>query len=75
MKHNMGKTDKTIRVIVALALTTLYFTNVVTGNFGVILLAFAIVLLITVFINFCPMYTPWGINTCKNKLHKNDSLN
>ncbi|KDN55734.1 YgaP family membrane protein [Flavobacterium seoulense] len=67
MKHNIGTTDKTIRVIVALTLATLYFTNAVTGNLGIFLLAFAIVLLITVSINFCPMYTPWGINTCKKK--------
>ncbi|OYX81976.1 MAG: hypothetical protein B7Y83_16425 [Flavobacteriales bacterium 32-34-25] len=68
MKHNMGKTDKTIRVIVAFTLATLYFTNAVTGNLGILFLAFAIVLLITVSINFCPMYMPWGINTNKKKL-------
>ncbi|RVT73985.1 DUF2892 domain-containing protein [Flavobacterium sufflavum] len=68
MKHNMGKTDKTIRVIVALALATLYFTHTVTGNLGIFLLAFGVALLITVSINFCPFYTPWGINTNKKKL-------
>ena len=68
MKHNMGKTDKTIRVIVAMTLATLYFTHVVTGNLGILLLAFAVVLLITVSINFCPMYMPWGINTNKKRL-------
>lgn len=68
MKHNMEKTDKTIRVIVAITFATLYFTHAVTGNFGILLLALAAVLLITVFINFCPMYMPWGINTNKKKL-------
>lgn len=68
MKHNMGKTDKTIRVIIAITLATLYFTNTVTGNLGIFLLALAAVLLITVSINFCPMYTPWKINTTKKKL-------
>lgn len=68
MKHNMGKTDKTIRVIIALTLATLYFTHAITGNLGIFLLAFGVVLLITVSINFCPFYTPWGINTNKKKL-------
>lgn len=68
MKHNMGKTDKTIRVIIAFTLATLYFTNAVTGNLGIFLLAVTAVLLITVAINFCPMYTPWGINTNKKRL-------
>ncbi|MBD0725317.1 hypothetical protein B6A10_09015 [Flavobacterium sp. L1I52] len=68
MKHNMGKTDKTIRVIIAITFATLYFTNVVTGNLGIFFLAMAAILLITVSINFCPMYTPWGINTNKKKI-------
>ncbi len=68
MKHNMGKTDKTIRVVIALTFATLYFTNAVTGNLGIFLLALAAILLITVSINFCPMYTPWGINTNKKKI-------
>lgn len=68
MKKNMGKTDKTIRVIVALTFVTLYFTHAVTGNLGILLLAFAGVLSLTCLINFCPMYTPWGINTNKKKL-------
>lgn len=68
MKHNMGKTDKTIRVIIAFTLATLYFTHTITGNLGIFLLAVAAILLITVFINFCPFYTPWGVNTNKKKL-------
>ncbi|MES2238698.1 MAG: DUF2892 domain-containing protein [Bacteroidota bacterium] len=68
MKHNMGSTDKTIRVIVAITLATLYFTHVVTGNLGIFLVAVAVALLITVSINFCPFYTPWDIHTNKKKL-------
>ncbi|MFA9187789.1 DUF2892 domain-containing protein [Flavobacterium sp. FBOR7N2.3] len=68
MKHNMGKTDKSIRGIIAIALATLYLTNTVTGNLGIILMAIAVILLITISINFCPMYTPWGISTNKKKL-------
>ncbi|MFC5684135.1 YgaP family membrane protein [Flavobacterium sp. MAHUQ-51] len=65
MKKNMGKTDKTIRLTVAVILASLYFTQTVTGNFGIFLIAFAVILVITSFINFCPLYTPWGINTNK----------
>lgn len=61
----MGKTDKTLRLIVAVILAVLYFTNTVTGNLGIFLLAFAVILVITSFINFCPLYSPFGINTNK----------
>ena len=65
----MGKTDKTIRLTVAVILAALYFTHTVTGNLGIFLLAFAAILVITSIINFCPLYSPWGINTNKkNKM-------
>ncbi|GGA73571.1 hypothetical protein GCM10008015_12750 [Flavobacterium palustre] len=70
MKHNIGKTDKTIRVIIAVAIMTLYFTGNVAGNLGIALMAFAVILLITVGINFCPFYTPWGIDTYKKNKEK-----
>lgn len=67
MKKNMGSTDKIIRYIVAVILLILYFTNTITGILGIILLIFAIVLIITNFISFCPLYLPFGINTNKIK--------
>jgi len=35
MKKNMGIADKFIRVIIAVVILTLYFTNVISGILGI----------------------------------------
>ena len=64
MKTNIGRIDKIIRIIIAIVVTILYFTDVITGTFGITVLAIAGVLLFTSFIGFCPFYTMFGIGTC-----------
>lgn len=63
----MGNTDKGIRVLLAIGVSLLYFFNVIEGTLAYILMALAIIFLITSFISFCPLYTPFGISTCKRK--------
>lgn len=65
MKKNMGSIDRIIRLIVAVVLAILYFTDVVTGTLGIVLLVIACIFLLTSFCKFCPAYMPFGINTCK----------
>lgn len=67
MKKNMGGADKIIRIIIAAIVALLYFTNVITGTFGIILLILAGVFVLTSLISFCPIYTLLGINTCPAK--------
>ena len=67
MKKNMGTTDKAIRVILALGVALLYYFDVIEGTLAYILMALAIVFLLTSFISFCPLYKPFGISTCKTK--------
>ena len=67
MKKNMGSADKTIRIILAIFFSILYFTNTVSGTAGTILLILGGVFIFTGLINFCPLYLPFGINTCKKK--------
>lgn len=67
MKKNMGSLDKTVRIIVALVIVVLYFTNVVSGTLGIILLVLAGVFVLTSLVSFCPLYLPFGISTCKKK--------
>lgn len=67
MKKNMGSVDKIIRIVVAILFAVLYFTGVVPGTLGIILMVLAIVFVLTSFISFCPLYLPLGINTCKKK--------
>lgn len=67
MKRNMGLVDKIIRFLVAAAIAVLYFTNVITGTLGIVLLIIAVIFLLTSFISFCPLYAPFGLSTCKRK--------
>ncbi|PIB38166.1 MULTISPECIES: DUF2892 domain-containing protein [Maribacter] len=67
MKKNMGSADKTIRIIIALAVFALYYFNVIGGTLAYVLMALAAIFLLTSFISFCPLYTLFGINTCKTK--------
>lgn len=59
MKNNVGKTDRIVRIILGLiiGLAGIYFQNW-WGLIGIIPIATAIV-------NFCPLYAPFGISTCK----------
>jgi hypothetical protein len=44
MKKNMGSPDRIIRIVLAVLFAALYFTNVVTGTLGIILLVLGVVL-------------------------------
>jgi hypothetical protein len=67
MKKNMGNADRIIRVLAAIVIAVLYFTNQVNGTLGIILLMLAGIFVLTSFIRFCPLYAPFGITTCKKK--------
>jgi len=67
MKANLGTIDKIIRIAVAVLIAILYFTNVITGTLGIILLVLAGVFVLTSLIRFCPLYPIFGINTGKKK--------
>ncbi len=67
MKKNMGSSDRIIRLIIAVVVGILYFTNVITGTLGIVLFVLAAIFVLTSFISFCPLYVPFGINTCKTK--------
>lgn len=67
MKPNMGPTDRMIRSILAIVMAVLYFTGVVPGTLGIVLLILAVVFLATSFVRFCPLYLPFGINTLGKK--------
>jgi hypothetical protein len=67
MKKNMGATDKLIRSIIGITIAILYYSGIITGTLAIVLLAFAIIFLLTSFISFCPLYTLLGINTNKKE--------
>jgi hypothetical protein len=67
MKKNMGTIDKVVRILVAIAITGLYLTNIISGTVAIILLILAGVFIFSSFMSFCPLYLPSGISTQKKE--------
>lgn len=67
MKKNMGSMDKLVRLLIAIVLIVLYYTNVLKDTLGIVALVVALVFTITSLISFCPLYTIFGIKTCKTE--------
>ena len=63
----MGNADRILRIIIAAVVAVLFFSNIITGTLGIVLLAVAGIFLLTGFISFCPLYTIFGLSTCKVK--------
>ncbi len=63
----MGSADKLIRVLIAVAIAVLYYLGKIEGTLALVLLAFALIFLLTSLVSFCPLYTIFGINTCKKE--------
>lgn len=63
----MGTIDKVIRILIALVVIGLYFTNVISGTIAIVLLVLSGIFILTSLISFCPLYLPFGINTAKKK--------
>ncbi len=67
MKKNMGYTDKKIRITAAIAIAILYYSGIISGTIGLVLLILAVVFVLTSLVSFCPLYAPFGISTCKKE--------
>ncbi|HNP32929.1 MAG TPA: DUF2892 domain-containing protein [Flavobacterium sp.] len=66
MKKNMGITDRLLRIVAAVIVAILYYNNLISGTVAIVLGVLAVVFVLTSFISFCPLYTPFGINTRKS---------
>ena len=64
MKANEGSFDRIIRVILGLIVLSLWF--VLQGN-AKYLAFIGLIPLITAILGWCPLYSIFGINTCKKK--------
>ena len=67
MKKNMGTLDRGIRILVAILIAGLYFTNLISGTIAIILSILAVIFVLTSFAGLCPLYFPFGISTRKKK--------
>lgn len=63
LEKNIGTTDRIVRFVLAALFAVLYFTGVVSGTFGIVLLVLAVVFALTAAVNFCPLYLPFKLST------------
>ena len=69
MKKNVGNTDMIVRLVFAAILLLLYFLKDFRPVPGLILLLLAVILGVTAFARFCPLYYIFRADTLK-KEHK-----
>ncbi|HSL44152.1 MAG TPA: DUF2892 domain-containing protein [Anaerolineales bacterium] len=65
MKRNLSDMDRILRVVVAAFFAYLYFSGVITGALGIILLVLGAVFVLTAIFAFCPLYVAFRFSTYK----------
>jgi hypothetical protein len=63
MKKNMGIADRIIRLVIAVIVVVLYFTGVIPGTIGIVLMTLSGILVLTSILGICPLYMPIKLNT------------
>ena len=64
----MGSVDRIVRVTIALILIGLYFSGVIPGTLGIVLIALSGIFVLTGLVGVCPLYLPFGITTLRKRL-------
>lgn len=71
MKKNVGNTDRFVRVMFGIILLILFMSGAIENNVVQwIVLGVSLILIITAFATFCPLYALIGKNTCEVKKNK-----
>lgn len=68
MKKNIHTIDRIIRLLPVAGVAILYFAHFISGPLAFVLGVAAIILAITAFTGFCPVYYMLGINTRRKSL-------
>jgi len=61
------KLDRIVRLIVAVVLAALYFTDVLSGTLATVAIAVSVIFLVTSAFARCGLYVPFGLSTCETK--------
>jgi hypothetical protein len=65
MKNNMGIIDRTVRIMLAIAIFVLLFKGGLPVIWSVMLGILAVTFILTSTMGWCPAYLPFHITTCK----------
>ena len=63
MAKNVGSADGIIRTIIATTTGLLYFLGILRGTFGIVACLAAVILALSSFFRFCPLYYLFGLST------------
>ena len=63
MTKNMGKTDRFVRILLAVAIGVLYLTDQIAGTVAIILGVVSLVFVATSFAGTCLLYLPCKLST------------
>ena len=70
MKRNVGNTDRFVRIILGIILLLLFLSNIIDNGAKWLILGVSVILIITSFATFCPLYAILGKNTSEVKKRK-----
>lgn len=70
MKKNVGTGDRFLRVMIGIIVVILGLSGMLDGTVKWIALGVGVVMVFTASMQFCPLYTLLGVNTCKIKSKK-----
>ncbi|MEL6625391.1 MAG: DUF2892 domain-containing protein [Bacteroidota bacterium] len=63
MKKNLGLVERIVRILFAVIVAVLYFTDMISGTLAIVLGVVAAIFLLTGLISFCPIWSALGIST------------
>ena len=64
----MGNVDRIIRLIIAVVIAILFFTDTIDGVTAIVLMILAGIFLVTSIVGICPLYMLFRISTFKNRI-------
>ncbi|MCD6543718.1 MAG: DUF2892 domain-containing protein [Flavobacteriaceae bacterium] len=67
MKKNVGSVDKIVRIIIAVIAAYVAYKGMVASPWDYVLYAVAAIMALTSLMGSCPLFSIFGINTCKVK--------
>jgi hypothetical protein len=67
MKKNVGSIDKIVRIIIAIAAIYFAYTGKVENPWNYVLYVVGGIMILTSLLGTCPLFSIFGINTCKVK--------
>ncbi|MGB5383656.1 MAG: DUF2892 domain-containing protein [Lutimonas sp.] len=67
MTKNVGSTDKIIRYVLAVVALYFAYTGALASPWNYLLYVVALIMVVTAVTGVCPLFSLFGINTCKIK--------